>query len=135
VALSFCFFVCLPELFRTVWGLSLTGTATSRIEEKNAHLEAMSMATQLEPNGPPAPQPPAPPKGLSTGKMVGIVIAAMLLTMAGTLLIIKSWLFPSPFEPVVLSKSEEQQLERKLDRLERVGGGQRTAPEHPGRFG
>jgi hypothetical protein len=49
--------------------------------------------------------------------------------MAGTLLIIKSWLFPSPFEPVVLSKSEEQQLERKLDRLERVGGGQRTAPE------
>lgn len=87
------------------------------------------MATQLEPNGPPAPQPPAPPKGLSTGKVVGIVIAAMLLTMAGTLLIIKSWLFPSPFEPVVLSKSEEQQLERKLDRLERVGGGQRTAPE------
>jgi hypothetical protein len=53
----------------------------------------------------------------------------MLLTMAGTLLIIKSWLFPSPFEPVVLSKSEEQQLERKLDRLERSGGGQRTAPE------
>ncbi len=87
------------------------------------------MATQLEPNGPPALQPPAPPKGLSTGKVVGIVIAAMLLTMAGTLLIIKSWLFPSPFEPVVLSKSEEQQLERKLDRLERAGGGQRTAPE------
>lgn len=87
------------------------------------------MATQLEPNGPPAPQAPAPPKGLSTGKVVGIVIAAMLLTMAGTLLIIKSWLFPSPFEPVVLSKSEEQQLERKLDRLERSGGGQRPAPE------
>ena len=87
------------------------------------------MATQLESNGPPAPQPPAPSKGLSTGKVVGIVIAAMLLTMAGTLLIIKSWLFPSPFAPVVLRKSEEQQLERKLDRLERAGEGRRPASE------
>jgi len=60
--------------------------------------------------------------GLSTAKVAGIVVAAMLLTMAGTLLIVKSWFFPSPFEPVVLSKAEEQQLERKLERFERVGG-------------
>lgn len=84
------------------------------------------MATQLEPNGQPAPPPlptppPRPSKGLSTGKVVGIVVAAMLLTMAATLLIIRSWLFPSPFEPVVLSKAEEQQLERKLERFERIG--------------
>lgn len=87
------------------------------------------MATQLEPNGQPTPQPPQPPtpprpsKGLSTGKVVGIVVAAMLLTMGGTLLIIRSWLFPSPFEPVVLSKAEEQRLERKLERFERIGTG------------
>jgi hypothetical protein len=70
--------------------------------------------------------------GLSAGKVVGLVVAAMLLTMAGTLLIIKTWLFPSPFEPVVLSKAEEQQLERKLERFEQIGG--RTQRSQPGRF-
>ena len=63
--------------------------------------------------------------GLSGAKVAGMVVAAMLLTMAATLLIVKSWLFPSPFEPVVLSKAEEQQLERKLERFERferIGG-------------
>lgn len=90
------------------------------------------METQPAPQLPPTPPGQPASKGLSTGKVVGIVIAAMLLTMAGTLLIIKSWLFPSPFEPVVLSKSEEQQLERKLDRLERVGGhGSHSVPERP----
>lgn len=60
-----------------------------------------------------------PPKnGLSATKVFGIVLAAMVLTMAATLLLIKSWLFPKPFEPVVLSQAEEQRLERKLDRVE-----------------
>lgn len=54
------------------------------------------------------------------GKVVGIVIAAMLFTMAATLFIVKSWLFPSPFEPVVLSPAEEQRLEHKLARFERI---------------
>jgi len=68
--------------------------------------------------------------GLSAAKVVGIVIAAMLLTMAGTLFIIKIWLFPSPFEPVVLSKAEEQQLERKLERFGQIGGrSQRMQPD------
>jgi len=68
--------------------------------------------------------------GLSAAKVVGIVIAAMLLTMAGTLLLIKIWLFPGPFEPVVLSKAEEQQLERKLERFGQIGGrSQRTQPD------
>jgi hypothetical protein len=65
--------------------------------------------------------------GLSAAKVAGIVVAAMLFTMAGTLFIIKIWLFPSPFEPVVLSKAEEQQLERKLERFGQIGGrSQRT---------
>lgn len=68
--------------------------------------------------------------GLSAAKVVGIVIAAMLLTMAGTLFLIKIWLFPGPFEPVVLSKAEEQQLERKLERFEQIGGRSRqTQPD------
>ena len=70
--------------------------------------------------------------GLSAAKVVGIVVAAMLLTMAGTLLIVKSWLFPSPFEPVLLSKAEEQQLERKLERFDRIGGrAHRNQPDRP----
>jgi hypothetical protein len=60
--------------------------------------------------------------GLSAAKVVGIVVAAMLLTMVGTLFIVKSWLFPKPFEPVVLSAAEEQRLERKLERFEQIGG-------------
>ncbi|MDY0389607.1 MAG: arginine N-succinyltransferase [Desulfobulbus oligotrophicus] len=66
---------------------------------------------------PPVPTSSPKTKGLSTGKVAAIVGAAMLLTMAATLLIIKSWLFPGPFKPVTLNKSEEQRLEHKLDRL------------------
>jgi plasmid maintenance system antidote protein VapI len=64
--------------------------------------------------------------GLSAAKVFGIVLAAMLLTMMATLLLIKSWLFPQPFSPVVLSQSEEQRLERKLDRFEQWG--ERSTP-------
>ncbi|WP_084312125.1 arginine N-succinyltransferase [Desulfobulbus elongatus] len=71
---------------------------------------------------PPAPESPRKPSGLSGAKVAGIVVATMLVTMAATLLIVKNWLFPSPFTPVVLSKTEEQQLERKLERFEQIGG-------------
>jgi hypothetical protein len=67
--------------------------------------------------------------GISTAKVIGIVVAAMALTMAATLLVIRSWLFPQPFAPVVLSPAEEQRLERKLERFERFGAGQRQAVE------
>lgn len=67
---------------------------------------------------------------LSTGQIVGIVVAAMVLTMVATLFILRIWLFPSPFTPVVLSQAEEQRLEQKLDRLDRFGeGSHRALPE------
>ncbi|WP_310599530.1 arginine N-succinyltransferase [Desulfobulbus sp.] len=81
--------------------------------------------------------PPKKTSGLSGAKVAGIVILAMLVTMVGTVFIVKSWLFPSPFEPVVLSKAEEQQLERKLERFERLGdrqvrhGGEQRPREMP----
>lgn len=62
-----------------------------------------------------------PSSGLSGLQITGIVIAAMLVTMAATLLIIKMWLFPSPFKPVVLSPAEEKRLEEKLTRFEQSG--------------
>lgn len=59
-----------------------------------------------------------PSSGLSVLQVVGLVVTAMLLTLAATLLIVKTWLFPQPFAPVVLSPAEEQRLERKLARFE-----------------
>jgi hypothetical protein len=60
--------------------------------------------------------------GLTTLQVVGLVVAAMLLTMVATLLIVKSWLFPKPFEPVVLAPMEAQRLEQKLARFEQGAG-------------
>lgn len=58
---------------------------------------------------------------LSGLQIVGIVVAAMLITMVATLLIAKAWFFPSPFKPVVLSPTEEKQLELKLAQFDRIG--------------
>ncbi|BDD86192.1 arginine N-succinyltransferase [Desulfofustis limnaeus] len=58
---------------------------------------------------------------LSGLQIIGIVVAAMLITMVVTLLIAKAWLFPSPFKPVVLSPTEEKQLELKLAQFDRIG--------------
>lgn len=63
-----------------------------------------------------------PSSGLSGLQITGIVIAAMLVTLVATLFIIKMWLFPSPFKPVVLSPAEEKRLEVKLARFEQFGG-------------
>jgi len=60
--------------------------------------------------------------GLTTLQVVGLVVATMLLTMVATLLIVKSWLFPKPFEPVVLAPVEAQRLEEKLARFEQGAG-------------
>ncbi len=60
--------------------------------------------------------------GLSTLQVVGLVVAAMLLTMVVTVLIVKSWFFPKPFEPVVLAPAERQRLEEKLARFEQGAG-------------
>jgi hypothetical protein len=62
-----------------------------------------------------------PSSGLSGLQITGIVIAAMLATMVATLFIIKTWLFPSPFKPVVLSPVEEKRLEVKMARFEQIG--------------
>ncbi len=51
-------------------------------------------------------------------QVLGIVVGVMLLTIVVTIFAVRTWLFPQPFTPVVLDQQEEQQLERKLDRLE-----------------
>ena len=62
----------------------------------------------------------APAPGLSVGKMLAMIAAAMLITMVVTLWLIKLWLFPGPFKPVTLTLAEEQSLKSKLARIESV---------------
>ena len=57
-------------------------------------------------------------KGFSGLQVLGIVLLVMIVTVAGTLFAAKMYLFPKPFEPVVLSEQEQQQLAAKLDHLE-----------------
>lgn len=57
-------------------------------------------------------------KGFSGMQVLGIVLAVMILTVIITLLAARAYFFPKPFEPVVLTPVEQQQLEQKLDMLE-----------------
>ena len=70
-------------------------------------------------------------KGFSGLQVFGIVTAVILVTVLATLLAVRLYLFPRPFEPVVLSAAEQQQLEAKLDRLGTFAerGAQVPAPE------
>lgn len=59
-----------------------------------------------------------PQKGFSGMQVLGLVIASMCLAIIATVFAIKVLLFPGPFEPVVLSVKEEQQLATKLEVFE-----------------
>jgi len=48
-------------------------------------------------------------------QVLGIVLLTVVVTVGLTLWIAKTYIFPSQFEPVVLSVQEEQQLSAKLD--------------------
>lgn len=62
-------------------------------------------------------------KGFSGMQVVGMVVASMCIAVVVTAIVIKLYLFPSPFKPVVLSDREEQKLETKLAIFEGFGGG------------
>lgn len=51
-------------------------------------------------------------------QVFGIVLLTILITMGVTLWVAKTYIFPSQFEPVVLTSQEQQQLSEKLDRLD-----------------
>ncbi|XOF33178.1 MAG: arginine N-succinyltransferase [Candidatus Electrothrix sp. YB6] len=67
-------------------------------------------------------------KGISLRQVLMIVAGTMLLTIVAMVVVIKIWLFPSPFTPVELSQKEEQQLEKKLDQLDSVAAPSRSVP-------
>lgn len=57
-------------------------------------------------------------KGFSGLQVLGIVSLVMVVTVVITLLAARAYLFPRPFEPVVLTSVEQQQLDAKLDLLD-----------------
>jgi len=57
-------------------------------------------------------------KGFSGLQVLGIVLLVVVVTVIGTLLAVRAYLFPAPFDPVVLSPAEQKRLEVKLDRLD-----------------
>ena len=67
---------------------------------------------------------PTPEKsGLNWLQIVLIVVGTAVVTVLLTLWIVRTYVFPSDFEPVALSQQEEQVLEAKLERLESMGIG------------
>ena len=69
-----------------------------------------------------------PRRGFSGTQVVLIVLAAIVIAVVATLWIARAWLFPSDFKPVELSQAEAQQLDRKLQALERAAIPDRSAP-------
>jgi hypothetical protein len=59
-------------------------------------------------------------RGFSGLQVTGIVLAVIAVTVLVTFFVLRSWLFPPPFEPVTLSGLEQQQLDRKLGILSNV---------------
>jgi hypothetical protein len=57
-------------------------------------------------------------KGFSGLQVLGIVSLVVVVTVVATLMAARAYLFPKPFEPVVLTSIEQQQLDAKLDRLD-----------------
>jgi len=63
------------------------------------------------------PATPAPPRGFSGMQVLGLVALAILVTGGGTFWLIRTCVYPAPFEPVELSKSERSTLGSKLRAL------------------
>lgn len=69
--------------------------------------------------------------GQSWLKILGIVVVACAVSTLVAVTAVYFYLFPAPFKPVTLSKSEEQVLEQKLERLDSM---QRTPSLHKNRL-
>jgi len=84
--------------------------------------------------------PVAPPRGMSTGRIVLLVVVVAILASAATVWVITRYVFPREFSPVQLSEREQRVLDEKIERVEattlgrpRHGGGPSPAPADAGR--
>lgn len=65
-----------------------------------------------------SPAPVERGRGLGWPQVLTIVVIAMLVTAGITIWLVKTYLFPSEFQPVALDAREQQVLERKLQSLD-----------------
>ena len=54
-------------------------------------------------------------------QVFGLIVVAVIITAGVTILIFKTYLFPSEFKPVTLNPYEEQVLTTKLEKLDSIG--------------
>ncbi|MCW8918235.1 MAG: arginine N-succinyltransferase [Gammaproteobacteria bacterium] len=64
------------------------------------------------------PPPTTPGRGRSALRIAGLMLLTVLLSVGLTIWLVTAYLFPTEFKPVTLNQSEQQQLERKLQRLD-----------------
>ncbi len=67
--------------------------------------------------------PGAVKKRFGWAHVVGFILVAVVISVVGTILVIKSVLFPSPFKPVTLNPGEEKVLSKKLEQLDSIAVG------------
>ncbi len=54
-------------------------------------------------------------------QVFGLMLVVVIITAGSTILIFKTYFFPSEFKPVILSSNEEQVLTSKLEKLDSIG--------------
>jgi hypothetical protein len=73
--------------------------------------------------------PVEPARGMSTGKIVLLVVVVAILASAATVWVITHYVFPREFSPVQLSEKEQRVLDAKLERVEATDAGKPLEPE------
>ena len=89
------------------------------------------MEVQTVPAGPVEPK-----QGMSTGRIVLLVVLVAIVASAATVWVITRYVFPREFSPVQLSEREQRVLDEKLERVEATTLGRpRAAPAETGGAG
>jgi hypothetical protein len=55
-------------------------------------------------------------------QVFGLIVLAVIITSGVTILVFKTYFFPSEFKPVTLNPHEEQILNAKIEKLDSIGG-------------
>ena len=63
-------------------------------------------------------------------QVFGLMVIAVIITAGVTVLVFKTYFFPSEFKPVTLNPAEEKVLAAKLENLDSTGGGVTSHKNH-----
>ena len=82
-----------------------------------------------------AVEAPEQRKGFSGGQLALAVVLALVVAVGGTYWVLRTYIFPTEFDPVTLSDKDQQRLDDKLRRLGWSPAGRRSADQlEPGRL-